>query len=75
MTTLGNLVIAPQLVGILSDLLVPRYGGDSLRMALLPLALVGLWAAFHFWMCSRKLKGGLIAAGNSRGLEVAMVSD
>jgi len=69
MTTLGNLVIAPQLVGIASDLLAPRYGGDSLRIALLPLALVGLWASFHFWMCSGRLKGGLIAAGNSRGLE------
>jgi predicted MFS family arabinose efflux permease len=72
MTTLGNLVIAPQLVGIASDLLTPRYGADSLRMALLPLALVGLWAASHFWMCSRRLKAGLIAAGNSRGLDVAM---
>lgn len=75
MTTLGNLVIAPQLVGIASDLLAPRYGRESLRMALLPLALVGLWAACHFWMCSRRLKGGLIAAGNSRGLEIVTAAD
>jgi MFS family permease len=74
MTTLGNLVIAPQLVGIASDLLAARYGRGSLRIALLPLALVGLWAAFHFWMCSRRLKGGLIAAGNSRGLEIVGMS-
>src|SRR5882757_2267221 len=75
MTTVGNLVIAPQLVGIASDLLAPRYGGDSLRIALLPLALVGLWASFHFWMCSGSLKGGLIAAGNSRGLEPPLSGD
>jgi predicted MFS family arabinose efflux permease len=71
MTTVGNLVIAPQIVGITSDLLASRYGADSLRMALLPLSLVGTWAAAHFWMCSIKLKAGLIRAGNSRGLENA----
>jgi MFS family permease len=71
MTTLGNLVIAPQLVGIASDLLASRYRADSLRMALLPLSLVGIWAAWHFWRCSIRLKSGLIRAGNSRGLEIA----
>jgi MFS family permease len=70
MTTLGNLVIAPQLVGIASDLLASRYRADSLRMALLPLSLVGIWAAWHFWRCSIRLKSGLIRAGNSRGLEI-----
>jgi predicted MFS family arabinose efflux permease len=69
MTTVGNLVIAPQVVGVASDLLAPRHGADSLRMALLPLSAVGFWAALHFWMCSRKLKAGLIRAGNSAGLE------
>jgi sugar phosphate permease len=71
MTTVGNLVIAPQIVGNTSDLLTSRYGGDALRMALLPLSLVGIWAAAHFWMCSIGLKAGLIRAGNSRGLEIA----
>lgn len=71
MTTLGNLVIAPQLVGIASDLLASRYRADSLRMALLPLSLVGIWAAWHFWRCSTRLKSGLIRAGNSRGLEIS----
>jgi hypothetical protein len=69
MTTIGNLVIAPQLVGIASDSLAPRYGADSLRMALLPLSLVGFWAALHFWLVSLKLEAGLIRAGNSGGLE------
>jgi predicted MFS family arabinose efflux permease len=71
MTTVGNLVIAPQVVGITSDLLASRYGADSLRMALLPLSLVGVWAAAHFWMCSIRLKAGLIRAGNSQGLEIS----
>ncbi|HEY4446531.1 MAG TPA: MFS transporter [Steroidobacteraceae bacterium] len=70
MTTVGNLVIAPQFVGIASDLFAPRHGADSLRMALLPLSLVGFWAAAHFWMCSIKLKAGLIRAGNSSGIEI-----
>jgi len=71
MTTLGNLVIAPQLVGLASDVLASRYGADSLSKALMPLSLVGLCAAAYFWMCSRRLKAGLIVAGNSRGLEIA----
>ncbi len=69
MTTVGNLVIAPQLVGILSDLLAPRYGADSLRVALLPVSLAGFWAALHFWKCSLGIKAGLIRAGNTGGLE------
>jgi predicted MFS family arabinose efflux permease len=71
MTTLGNLVIAPQFVGITSDLLASRYAADSLRMALLPLSLVGLWSALHFWLCSNGLKAGLARAGNSSGVETA----
>jgi hypothetical protein len=71
MTTLGNLVIAPQFVGLMSDLLVSRYGADSLRMALLPLSIVGIWAAAHFWLCSRRLEDGLVRAGNSKGAEMA----
>jgi hypothetical protein len=65
MTTVGNLVIAPQLVGIASDLLALRYGADSLRVALLPLSLVGFWAALHFWICSSRLIAGLIRAGSA----------
>jgi predicted MFS family arabinose efflux permease len=65
MTTIGNLVIAPQLVGIVSDSLAPSYGADSLRMALLPLSLVGFWAGLHFWLVSLRLRAGLVRAGNS----------
>src|ERR1019366_8641600 len=59
----ANLIIAPQAVGLASDYLAPRFGGESLRMALIPLTFVGFWAAFHFWMCSRLIASGLARAG------------
>ena len=49
---LANLIgmgVGPQSVGILSDLLRPRFGDDSLRYAMLAMSLVALWAAYHFW--------------------------
>jgi hypothetical protein len=70
MTTLGNLVIAPQLIGIASDLLSVRFGANSLRAAMLPISLVGFWASVHFWVCSVTLKAGLTQAGNSSGLDM-----
>lgn len=61
----ANLIVAPQVVGIASDLLAPHYGTESLRTALIPLAFVGFWASFHFWMCSRHMVAGLARAGNA----------
>ncbi|MGV1681702.1 spinster family MFS transporter [Sphingopyxis sp. NJF-3] len=55
MGNITNLVIAPVLVGVLSDM----FGGDagvsaqSLRWALVLLALTGFWAAYHFWAAAR----------------------
>jgi predicted MFS family arabinose efflux permease len=69
LTNVGNLVIAPQLIGIGSDRLAPQFGADSLRVALIPLSLVGFWAAFLYWRCGALLKTGLVRAGNLRGLE------
>jgi predicted MFS family arabinose efflux permease len=53
-SNIANLVIAPQLVGLVSDILAPRYGAESLRLALLPLTLCGFWAAAHFWIVARR---------------------
>jgi len=39
----------PQIVGVLSDLLNPLFGADSLRYAMLMTSFVALWAALHFW--------------------------
>jgi MFS family permease len=46
-----NLIVAPQLVGWLSDTFAGRSGADaaSLRLALLILAPSGFWAAWHYW--------------------------
>ncbi len=48
MSTIG-LGLGPQLVGILSDVLRPDYGIDSLRYGLATVASMYLWAAFHYW--------------------------
>ena len=47
----ANLVIAPQLIGWLSDWFAGSFGAgdESLRWALLLLAPTGFWAAWHLW--------------------------
>lgn len=60
---IANLVIAPQVVGIASDLLAPSCGSESLRYALIPLSTLGIWAAWHYWLCAKHLASGLERAG------------
>jgi len=43
-----GLGLGPQLVGILSDALVPTLGKESLRYALLVTMVINLWAAAHY---------------------------
>ncbi|HMK84872.1 MAG TPA: MFS transporter [Steroidobacteraceae bacterium] len=62
---IANLVIAPQAVGLASDALAPLYGSESLRHALIPLAFVGFWAAWHYWLCAKHLPSGLARVGNT----------
>jgi MFS family permease len=47
----ANLVLAPQLIGWLSDWFAADFGAgrESLRWALLLLAPTGFWAAWHLW--------------------------
>jgi predicted MFS family arabinose efflux permease len=47
----ANLVLAPQLIGWVSDWFAGTFGAgqESLRWALLLLAPTGLWAAYHLW--------------------------
>ena len=47
--------LGPLLVGLFSDALSPRYGEDSLSLALAYFAVIGLWGSFHFWRCGRVL--------------------
>ena len=52
----ANLILAPQIIGIVSDLLAGSYGGDSLRWALVMMTPVGLWSAYHFWAAKKSLR-------------------
>jgi predicted MFS family arabinose efflux permease len=50
-----NLIIAPAIVGGLSDMFDAAGGGnaESLRLAQLILAPTGLWAAWHYWRAEK----------------------
>jgi MFS family permease len=54
---LGNLIIAPQLVGLLSDFFSPtgHNTADSLRLAMLCLVPTGLWATLHYFLAVPRL--------------------
>lgn len=62
----ANLAIAPQLIGILSDLLRIYWGTgrESLRYVLVGTTLSGFWAAYHFWAAGRHMREGLRQAGS-----------
>ena len=49
----------PQAVGILADLLRPRFDNESLRYALLVCTLVNVWAAAHYVVAGKYLEADL----------------
>jgi len=51
----ANLIVAPLVVGWISDSLSgPLHSNaESLRYALLALSLTGFWAAYHYWTSVR----------------------
>ncbi len=54
--------MGPQLVGLLSDLLAPRFGEASIRYALLGTIVVGaLWSTVHYLAAARTLREDLRA--------------
>ncbi|HEY3786941.1 MAG TPA: MFS transporter [Steroidobacteraceae bacterium] len=57
LANLGNLVIAPPLIGSLSDWFAPNHvpNADSLRLAMLCLVPTGLWAAAHLFLAARDI--------------------
>jgi MFS family permease len=61
----ANLALAPQIVGILSDLFATRFGAgaESLRYALLLTTATGLWAAYHLFRAARDISGDLARVG------------
>lgn len=54
----ANLILAPQLIGALSDWFASSFdaGAESLRWALLLLATTGIWAAWHLWVSGRTIR-------------------
>jgi MFS family permease len=58
LANIANLLLAPQLVGALSDWFAASFGAgaESLRWALLLLAPTGLWAAWHLWTSGRTIR-------------------
>jgi predicted MFS family arabinose efflux permease len=60
---LANLIgfgLGPQSVGVLSDILAPALGVDSLRYAMLMVSLIALLAGYHFWRVGRTVKEDLL---------------
>jgi hypothetical protein len=59
-----NLIVAPQAIGIASDLLsgLGHSLADSLRLALLGLAPTGLWAGAHYALAARSMRSPPTAA-------------
>jgi hypothetical protein len=58
LANVGNLVIAPSIIGWLSDWFRISLGAESesLRWALLLLAPTGFWAAWHLWTSGRTIR-------------------
>jgi len=55
---IANLLLAPQIIGWLSDWFATAFGAgvESLRWAMLLLAPTGLWAAWHLWTAGRTIR-------------------
>lgn len=62
-----NLIVAPQLIGMLSDWFAGAHGSDaaSLRWALLLLAPTGFWAVWHFYLAARTVHVDLLRVGHT----------
>jgi len=58
LANVANLLLAPQLIGWLSDWFASAFGAgtESLRWALLLLAPTGFWAAWHLWTSGRTIR-------------------
>ncbi len=52
----------PWAVGLVSDLLAPQYGADSLRWSLMIFGFMGIWVAYHFYVAGKYLAADLARA-------------
>ncbi len=51
-----GLGLGPTLIGVISDLLRPTYGEESLRYAMFAFAAATPWALYHYWAAGKALK-------------------
>ncbi|RHW16642.1 MFS transporter [Sphingomonas gilva] len=58
-----GLGLGPTLIGVISDLLRPQFGEESLRWAMVTFAALTPWALFHYWRAGALLKRRQQAAG------------
>jgi hypothetical protein len=67
---LGNLIIAPQMVGVLSDFFAPHHvaNAESLRLAMLCLVPTGFWAAWHYFVSARHILADERRAASTAGV-------
>jgi len=66
---LANLVglgLGPIAVGMLSDGLMPMYGNESLRFALVCFSPGYLWVAFHYWKASSTIEADISCVTSSQ---------
>jgi len=68
-----GLGFGPQMVGVASDALAPRFGQESLRYALFAVGLVNLWAATHFYLAGRTLPEDLARARSEATAKAAEI--
>jgi MFS family permease len=55
--------LGPQIVGAMSDLLLPMLGPDALRWAMLIACLMALWSSYHLWHVSHTVRADLATVG------------
>ena len=58
-----GLGLGPQLVGILNDVLEPRFGTEAIRYSMSIVGVANVWAAVHFLLAARTLREDLERRG------------
>jgi hypothetical protein len=53
---LVGLGLGPTLIGVISDVLRPTFGEESLRWAMICFSALTPWALFHYWRAGVLLK-------------------
>ena len=54
-----GLGLGPLFTGVMSDVLAPTFGKESLRVALMLTMCVSFWSAFHYWRAGKYIEADL----------------